>query len=216
MTSTLSRSISSCALFLVPAGLPPVSAEMNSTLRPGHLVVVLFQPGDYTLFHLDAALRQPAGLDGEQAELERCALRDRRCRKFEGCCCGADGCRSHELAATNFNGHRYPPSVAPVGVMGRMRFASGPYRSAITASFGGASRFSFRTSRFTAISLKVHIIVHCKPRCKAHYGEIVRRQRGGLPLFGTVGRAGCTVLNFVVRCECNHVWHAGTANHDEQ
>jgi len=34
MASTLSRSISSCALVLVPAGLPPVSAEMNSTLRP--------------------------------------------------------------------------------------------------------------------------------------------------------------------------------------
>src|SRR5438552_4106039 len=34
MTSTLSRSTSSCALVLAPAGLPPVSAETNSTLRP--------------------------------------------------------------------------------------------------------------------------------------------------------------------------------------
>ena len=39
MTSTLSRSTSSCTLVLVPAGLPPVSAEKNSTLRPA---IVLF------------------------------------------------------------------------------------------------------------------------------------------------------------------------------
>src|SRR5664279_652870 len=38
MTSTLSRSINSCALVLVPAGLPPVSAEKNSTLRPAILL----------------------------------------------------------------------------------------------------------------------------------------------------------------------------------
>src|SRR6266542_1944194 len=39
MTLTLSRSISSCALVLVPAGLPPVSAEMNSILRPAKVLL---------------------------------------------------------------------------------------------------------------------------------------------------------------------------------
>src|SRR5450759_4526995 len=34
MTLTLSRSTSSCVLVLAPAGWPPVSAEMNSILRP--------------------------------------------------------------------------------------------------------------------------------------------------------------------------------------
>src|SRR6266852_711645 len=38
MTLTLSRSISSCALVLVPAGLPPVSAETNSILRPPNVL----------------------------------------------------------------------------------------------------------------------------------------------------------------------------------
>ncbi len=42
ITSTLSRSISSCALVLVPAGLPPVSAEMKSTLRPAILLSCCF------------------------------------------------------------------------------------------------------------------------------------------------------------------------------
>ena len=52
-------------------------------LAAGHLVVVLLQPGEHALFHLDAALRERAGLDGQQAELERRGLRDGRCRKFE-------------------------------------------------------------------------------------------------------------------------------------
>jgi hypothetical protein len=38
MTLTLSRSINSCALVLAPAGLPPVSAEMNSILRPASVL----------------------------------------------------------------------------------------------------------------------------------------------------------------------------------
>src|SRR5262249_17379750 len=38
MTLTLSRSINSCALVLAPAGLPPVSAEMKSILRPASVL----------------------------------------------------------------------------------------------------------------------------------------------------------------------------------
>src|SRR5262249_15597348 len=38
MTLTLSRSISSAALVFAPAGLPPVSAEMNSILRPASVL----------------------------------------------------------------------------------------------------------------------------------------------------------------------------------
>src|SRR6266516_5188365 len=42
MTLTLSRSISSWALVLAPAGLPPVSAEMNSILRPANVLLFSF------------------------------------------------------------------------------------------------------------------------------------------------------------------------------
>src|SRR5262245_25916308 len=38
MTLTLSRSITSCALVLAPAGLPPVSATSSSTLRPASVL----------------------------------------------------------------------------------------------------------------------------------------------------------------------------------
>ena len=70
MTSTLSRSTSSCTLVLVPAGLPPVSAEKNSTLRPAIMLFFSFRIVEDALLHLDAALGERAGLDGEQAELE--------------------------------------------------------------------------------------------------------------------------------------------------
>src|ERR1035437_8056465 len=43
MTLTLSRSTSSCALVLAPAGLPPVSAEMNSILRPASVLFFCFR-----------------------------------------------------------------------------------------------------------------------------------------------------------------------------
>src|SRR5712671_3750470 len=43
MTLTLSRSISSWALVLAPAGLPPVSAETSSTLRPPRLLFFSFR-----------------------------------------------------------------------------------------------------------------------------------------------------------------------------
>src|SRR5215468_5938853 len=38
MALTLSRSMSSCALVLAPAGFPPVSAEMNSILRRANVL----------------------------------------------------------------------------------------------------------------------------------------------------------------------------------
>ena len=40
-------------------------------LAPGERVALFLQEREDPLFHLDAALRQRAGLDGEQAELER-------------------------------------------------------------------------------------------------------------------------------------------------
>ena len=80
MTSTLSRSTSSCTLVLVPAGLPPVSAEKNSTLRPAIVLFFSFRIGEHALFHLDAALGERAGLHGEQTELERRGLRMNRGR----------------------------------------------------------------------------------------------------------------------------------------
>ena len=40
-------------------------------LAPRERVALLLQEGEDSLFHLDAALRQRAGLDGEQADLER-------------------------------------------------------------------------------------------------------------------------------------------------
>ena len=42
MTLTLSRSISSCALVLAPAGLPPVSATSSSILRPASVLLFSF------------------------------------------------------------------------------------------------------------------------------------------------------------------------------
>ena len=74
MTLTLSRSISSCALVLAPAGLPPVSADQQIDLAAGERVALLLQKRGDALLHLDAALRQRAGLDGQQADLERRAL----------------------------------------------------------------------------------------------------------------------------------------------
>src|SRR5579862_6074153 len=43
MTSTLSCSMSSCALVLAPAGLPPVSAENSSTFRPPIMALLSFR-----------------------------------------------------------------------------------------------------------------------------------------------------------------------------
>jgi len=60
----LSRSTNSWALVLAPAGAPPVSAEMKSTLRPGDCVVGLLQKGQHALFHLNAALGKRPNLYG--------------------------------------------------------------------------------------------------------------------------------------------------------
>jgi len=49
---------------LAPAGAPPVSAEMKSTLRPGDCVVGLLQKGQHALFHLNAALGKRPNLYG--------------------------------------------------------------------------------------------------------------------------------------------------------
>src|SRR5712691_1847785 len=43
MTLTLSRSIASCALVFAPAGVPPVSAEISSTLRPAKALFFSFR-----------------------------------------------------------------------------------------------------------------------------------------------------------------------------
>ena len=100
----------------------------------GDLVVVLLQPGLHALFHLDAALRQRTGLDGEQAELEGRCLRDGRRGEFERHRGGAGGGRSHEFTARNLTRHCIPPIVALIGLcclwpcrpffVGRLR----PYR----------------------------------------------------------------------------------------
>ena len=84
-------------------------------LAAGEGVVLLLQVRDDALFHLDTALRQRSGLDGEQAELERRGLRDRRRREFERRQRGAGGRRGHKFTAGNFARHRIPPSVAPRG-----------------------------------------------------------------------------------------------------
>src|SRR5205807_1798424 len=88
ITLTLSRSISSCALVLAPAGLPPVSAEIDLAAREC-AALFLEQRGD-ALLHLDAALCERAGLDREQADLER-RLRVhggglQRPKRDAGCC----------------------------------------------------------------------------------------------------------------------------------
>ena len=69
MTSTLSRSISSCALVLAPAGLPPVSADDQLDLAAGERVALLLEERGDALLHLDAALRERAGLDGSSPTL---------------------------------------------------------------------------------------------------------------------------------------------------
>src|SRR5438477_185313 len=43
MTLTLSRSMTSCALVLAPAGLPPVSATSSSTLTPPNVLLLSFR-----------------------------------------------------------------------------------------------------------------------------------------------------------------------------
>ncbi len=109
MTLTLSRSISSCALVLAPAGLPPVSAEMNSILRPASVLAFLFEEHGDALFHLVAALGERAGLDRQQADLEGRALRNRRCIGK-----GERGrARGHEFATVELERHEFPPGRAP-------------------------------------------------------------------------------------------------------
>jgi hypothetical protein len=64
MTLTLSRSISSCASLVAPVGLPPVSAEMNSILRPAMVLAFSFSKTRRLrrLLHLNAPLGERAGL----------------------------------------------------------------------------------------------------------------------------------------------------------
>ena len=84
-------------------------------LAAGHLVVVLLQPGEHALLHLDAALRQAAGLDREQAELERRALRDRRRGEPEGRGRRAGGGGGHEFTASHLARHCIVLPLAPSG-----------------------------------------------------------------------------------------------------
>ena len=52
--------------------------DQQLDLAAGERVALLLQEGGDALLHLDAALRQRPGLDREQADLERRALRDAR------------------------------------------------------------------------------------------------------------------------------------------
>ena len=97
----------------------------------GDLVVVFLQPGHHALFHLDAALRQRTGLDGEQAELEGRCLRDGRRGEFEGRRGGAGRGRGHEFTARNLARHCIPPIVALSGLC-----CLWPYRPFSSAVYG--------------------------------------------------------------------------------
>jgi len=72
-------------------------------------VILFFQVGDDALLHLDAALRERTGLDGEQAQFEWRRLRDRRCREFEGRRYCASGCTGHKSATGDLARHHIPP-----------------------------------------------------------------------------------------------------------
>src|SRR5262249_3623431 len=84
-------------------------------LAAGECVVFFLQEGDDALFHLNAALRERAGLHGEQAELEWRRLCDRRSREFESRRCCASGCAGHKSTTRDLARHYAPPSVPRAG-----------------------------------------------------------------------------------------------------
>src|SRR5262249_606766 len=68
-------------------------------------VVLLLQECDNPLFHLDAALRERAGLDREQAELEWRSLRDGGCREIKRRGSGASGRSDNKFTTSDFARH---------------------------------------------------------------------------------------------------------------
>ena len=113
MKSTLSRSISSCALVLAPAGLPPVSADDQLDLAAGEHVVPLLEEDGDALLHLDAALGERPGLDREQADADGRVLRKRR-RPWQRRC---RGYAPEKFATTDHPRHPIPPFGEPFSML---------------------------------------------------------------------------------------------------
>lgn len=67
-------------LVLAPAGLPPVSVTIRSILRPESVKFLLRKRADAFL-EMNAAGGERPGFHREQADLERCVLRDERQRR---------------------------------------------------------------------------------------------------------------------------------------
>src|SRR5215831_900508 len=103
MALTLSRSMSSCALVLAPAGI----SRYELDLAAGERVALLFEKGRNPLLHLNAALRERPGLDRQQPDLERRCLRDRRGKAERRRCGGSTG---REGTAAELTSHEKPPS----------------------------------------------------------------------------------------------------------
>ena len=144
-------------------------------LAAGEGVVLLLQVRDDALFHLDAALRQRSGLDGEQAELERRGLRDGRRGKLERRQRGAGSGAGHKFTAGNFARHCIPPSIAPSGAA---HFLSGFVRASLTSLHGRIQQSNHEASFRAAVARMADrtnaIIGQCIPVCKARLAALRR------------------------------------------
>ena len=78
---------------------------------PGKLVAAMLEEQRNPLLHLDAALRERTGLDGQQSDLDRLRLRDRRseAKARRGCTGGAGG----QKAATIELARHFQSSLRP-------------------------------------------------------------------------------------------------------
>jgi hypothetical protein len=95
--------------------------EFDLTAR--ERVVLLFQVRDDALFHLDAALSERAGLDRQQAQLERRSLRDGGHREIESGRGSARRRSRHEFTTSDFARHLSPPIM--IGLADRVIGRSG-------------------------------------------------------------------------------------------